>query len=299
MSALSRLPRPALYAGVCTLVLALVGSGLWMFTRVGPGFPSPSADPGPEPENTGRTQVRVMLAGDSMTHGSDGDRTWRFHLWNHLQPHVEGLDFVGPFTSPATPEQIIPPELTGGEPDDGDPDEVDYRDPDFDQDHNARWGRTLADAVTTIEDDVRTHRPDVLCAMIGLNDLLFPISAEEMEQLLRDYVGGAREANPEIRILLAHALPIARADEDEGFALRVYAYNEMLRTVAEDMSTERSPVVSFDLGRAEDWSVASDTYDGTHPTDSGELKIAAGFADALSREFGLGPAYPRPLPSGT
>ncbi|GAA1456099.1 GDSL-type esterase/lipase family protein [Nocardiopsis exhalans] len=297
MSAPSRIPRSLLSAGVGALILLLAGSGLWILTRLSPAAEDPSADP--DSDSTGQTQVRIMLAGDSMTQGADGDKTWRFHLWNHLDPHVESLDFVGPFTSPATPEQIIPPELTGGEPDDGDPDSVEYRDPDFDQDHNARWGRTLDEAATTIEEDVRAYQPDVLCAMIGVNDLLFPISAEEMEERLRSYVLGARAANPEIRILLAQAPRIALADSDEGFALRLYVYNELVQSVSEDLSTEQSPVVSFDLAGAELWDTAEDTYDGTHPNGRGELKIAAGFADALSREFGLGPAYPRPLPSST
>lgn len=285
-----------LVAGVSTLVLAFVGSGLWMFTRPGAEGSDRDGDSDPQTRELDHSQVRVMLAGDSMTHGADGDKTWRFHLWNHLDPHVEDLDFVGPFTAPATPQQIIPPELVGGEPDDGDPDSVTYRDPDFDQDHNARWGRTLDDASTTIRQDVAEHRPDVLCVMIGLNDLLFPITSEDMEKRLRAYVTGARAANPDIRILVAQAPPISLADSDEGFALRLYVYNELVRSVTRELSTERSPVVSFDLASAEGWDVAKDTHDGTHPNDGGELKIAAGFADALSREFGLGPAYARPLP---
>lgn len=320
------LGRPAILAGVLALVLALVGSGLWLVTRPGLGAPDPAdeADRGAWLED--RARVRVMLAGDSMTHGAGGDRTWRFHLWNHLDPHVGNLDFVGPYSDPATPEQIIPPELFGGDGDGGqdgllgsledgeaveegpeapatpeptgspDPDGVTYRDPDFDQDHNARWGRTLADALTTIEADVAAHRPDVLCVMIGINDLLHPITAEDMEQRLTSYVQAAREANPEIRVLFAEALPITLADKDQGFALRVYVYNELVRSVAADLSTEESPVVSFDLAAAEAWDPYTDTYDGTHPNDDGEMKIAAGFADALSREFGLGPVHARPLP---
>ncbi|PWV52889.1 GDSL-type esterase/lipase family protein [Nocardiopsis sp. L17-MgMaSL7] len=341
------LGRPARLAGVLTLLLALVGSGLWLVTRVGPGDPDPTDDRAPGAWMEERSRVRVMLAGDSMTHGAGGDRTWRFHLWNHLDPHVENLDFVGPYSDPATPEQIIPPELFGGDEDaerdaegegepgvgqgghlgspeerraerpfegpapaegldpsgfpdlpdpSGAPDGRTYRDPDFDQDHNARWGRTLADALTTIGADVATHQPDVLCVLIGINDLLHPITAEEMEQRLRAYVQAARESNPRIRVLFAEAPPITLADKDQGFALRVYVYNELVRSVAADTATEESPVASFDLAGAESWDPHTDTYDGTHPNDGGEMKIAAGFADALSREFGLGPAHARPLP---
>ncbi|MFE9245303.1 SGNH/GDSL hydrolase family protein [Nocardiopsis sp. NPDC006938] len=345
--------RPALLAGVVALIVCLAGAGLWAAIRPDPSRSDHADEPDPGAWLENRDRVRVMLAGDSMTHGAGGDRTWRFHLWNHLEPHVDGLDFVGPYSAPATPEQIIPPELFGGDggetggpetgegtdPSDGgleglfenldedatpsggatrdelradrpgvpldpselpDPSEahdgVTYRDPDFDQDHNARWGRTLADALVTIEADVSAHQPDVLCVMIGINDLLHPITAEEMESRLRAYVEGAREANPGIRILFAEALPITLADQDQGFALRVYVYNELVRAVAADLSTAESPVASFDLSAAEGWDPYADTYDGTHPNDDGEVRIAAGFADALSREFGLGPAHARPLP---
>lgn len=286
-----RIPPFAL-TGAITLVLALVGSGLWVLGRN-------MGEPERETDGDDRALVRLMLAGDSMTHGADGDRTWRYHLWNHLEPHVDGLDFVGPYNAPATPEQIIPPEMMGVEPTEpveGDTEGVDYRDPDFDQDHNARWGRTLADAATTIGTDVAEHRPDVLCVLIGLNDLLHPITADAMEENIRAYVRDAREANPDIHILFAEALPITMADQDQGFALRLYVYNKLVRKLTLELSSERSPVVSFDLAKAESWDVKADTYDGTHPNDGGEIKIAAGFADALSENFGLGTGYPRPLP---
>ncbi|MBR8740499.1 GDSL-type esterase/lipase family protein [Nocardiopsis sp. MG754419] len=291
MASGSRRLLPFAFTGALTLVLALVGSGLWFLVR-------PLSDPGREGDGDEdrNGQVRLMLAGDSMTHGADGDRTWRYHLWNHLEPHVDGLDFVGPYTAPATPEQIVPPEMVGADPSEGDPDSVDYRDPDFDQDHNARWGRTLADATTTITSDVAEHRPDVLCVMIGLNDLLYPVTDREMEERIRAYVEGAREANPNIRVLFAQALPITMAERDEGFALRLYVYNELVHKLTRELSSARSPVVGLDLAGAESWNVETDTYDGTHPNDAGELKIAAGFADALSDAFGLGPGYPRPLP---
>ena len=132
--------------------------------------------------------------------------------------------------------------------------------------------------------------------MLGVNDLLWPVSMEEMEQNLRGYVEAARSGNPNLRVVLAEVVPIALADSDDGFALRVYAYNELVREVAQDMSTQASPVISLDVANKEKWEVAADTYDGTHPNADGELKIAAAFADVLSRGYEIGPGYPRPLP---
>lgn len=282
--------------------------------------------------------LRVMLAGDSMTQGANGDRTWRYHLWNHLEPDVEGLDFVGPYTDPATTDMIIPVPTDGEAPpaeptaggsagrgegpegaaapalspedaealaelvdhgwpgSDGDAGTGEYRDPDFDQDHNAVWGRTLRDAAASIGEEVGRYEPDVLCALIGVNDLLWPVGMDEMEERLRRYVAGAREGNPDVKIVLAEALPIAYADNDPGFALRLYSYNVLVRDLTAELSTERSPVISVDIAEREKWDVAADTYDGTHPNARGETKIAAAFADVLAQEHGLGGPYPRPLP---
>ncbi|MFE3460417.1 GDSL-type esterase/lipase family protein [Nocardiopsis aegyptia] len=312
MSTPRRRPSPSalLSAGAIAFVLVITAAILWAVTSADPG----ETDNGQE--GTMTAPRRVMLAGDSMTQGANGDVTWRFHLWTHLSEHVGDLDFVGPYTDPASRDMILPvptepeadpsapeddvPEATEGADwpgPDGDPDTPEYRDPEFDQEHNALWGRTLGDAAGTIREEARVHRPDVLCVMLGVNDLLWPVTMDEMEYRLRAYVTGAREGEPHVRVVLAESLPIALGATDEGFALRQYAYNELVREVAADLSTEESPVVSLDIAGAEDWDVAEDTYDGTHPDPGGEVKIAAAFADVLAAEFGMGESYPRPLPT--
>ncbi|MFY7067396.1 GDSL-type esterase/lipase family protein [Nocardiopsis changdeensis] len=332
----SRRTGTLVLAGLVALALVAGGGYLWV-TRTDDRGTDPRAEAGTPMSGS----LRVMLSGDSMTQGANGDRTWRYHLWNHLEPAVEGLDFVGPYTDPATTDMIIPVPTdearpsdgdspsdgptadgpaderradgaAGAEPEDsgsptepaghgwpgadGDAGTGEYRDPDFDQDHNAVWGRTLRDASASIEEEVRRYEPDVLCTLIGVNDLLWPIGMEEMEQRLRRYIEGAREGNPDVRIVLAEALPIAYADNDPGFALRTYSYNVLIRDLAGELSTERSPVISVDIAEREEWDVKADTYDGTHPNARGEIKIAAAFADALSEAYGVGGPYPRPLP---
>ncbi|WP_306366690.1 GDSL-type esterase/lipase family protein [Nocardiopsis sp. CC223A] len=300
----SRRTGTLILAGLLALALVAGGGYLWVTRTDDRG-----TDPTAEAETPMSGSLRVMLSGDSMTQGADGDRTWRYHLWNHLEPAVGGLDFVGPYSDPATTDMIVPVPTDETSPsagptaDDpaaeaasGDADTVEYRDPDFDQDHNAVWGRTLRDASASIGEEVGRYEPDVLCALIGVNDLLWPVEMAEMEEWLRRYVEGAREGNPDVKIVLAEALPIAYADNDPGFALRTYSYNILIRDLAGELSTDRSPVVSIDIAEREKWDVAADTYDGTHPNARGEIKIAAAFADALAESYGVGEPYPRPLP---
>lgn len=327
----SRRTGTLVLSGLLALALVAAGGYLWV-TRTDDRGTDPRAEAGTPVTGS----LRVMLSGDSMTQGANGDRTWRYHLWNHLDPAVEGLDFVGPYTAPATTDMIVPVPTDGESPSaeptadgpggaesaaaptaapaswgagapaepadhgwpgtDGDSGTGEYRDPDFDQDHNAVWGRTLRDAAASIEEEVGRYEPDVLCTLIGVNDLLWPVETQEMEDRLRRYVEGAREGNPDVKIVLAEALPIAYADNDPGFALRLYSYNVLVRNLAGELSTERSPVVSVDIAEREKWDVRADTYDGTHPNARGEIKIAAAFADALSEAYGVGAPYPRPLP---
>lgn len=47
-----------------------------------PGEP-PSNDPPPSnpPPSSGTRKGRMLIVGDSITHGQDGDFTWRYRLW--------------------------------------------------------------------------------------------------------------------------------------------------------------------------------------------------------------------------
>ena len=111
MSRFQRRPGPFLVGGAIALVLLIVGAvGYWATTRADPGAPQNEAEERPVSEPR-----RIMLSGDSMTQGADGDRTWRYHLWNHLSPHVDGLEFVGPYSDPASSDMILPVPTTEGE----------------------------------------------------------------------------------------------------------------------------------------------------------------------------------------
>jgi lysophospholipase L1-like esterase len=221
--------------------------------------------------------VRVMIVGDSISQGSAGDFTWRYRLWKHLAPRVSGLDFVGPRTDLF--DNVA--NLQGSQA---------YVDPAFDQDHNAIWGRTLAAAADTIEDQTAAYTPDVMLVLLGINDLVFLTSPADTETVLRRFIANARVGQPGVKLLLGRIPP----KRGGASASQIADYNSRLATVAAQLSTAASPIAVANTDGGYDPAV--DTWDGTHPNATGEQKIAAGFADRLASAFALGAAYPRPLP---
>ena len=227
---------------------------------------------------------RVMVVGDSISHGSSGDWTWRYRLWKHLTANGVSVDFVGPsnqLNNMMTPEE-------------GDGDNT-YADPDFDRDHNAQWGRPLAYEVNDIAAKVTRHDPGTLLVLLGINDVgWFAHEPARLEVDMRAFIANARSAKPDIRLVLGKLLPTRRAAEDAAFATKIADINARYATVATELSTATSPIVLADTTSGFDH--AAHTWDGTHPNARGELRIAAAFADRLSSSFGIGTPYPRDFP---
>jgi lysophospholipase L1-like esterase len=220
-------------------------------------------------------RVRLLIVGDSMTQGSAGDWTWRYRLWKELERSGADVDLVGPSTDLF--------DVTTN-----DFGSHDYVDPDFDQDHAARWGLTLAfpDEHRSIADLVTDYHPDVVVELLGVNDLTWlQGSPEELIDGLRDWVAAGRAVDPDLDFVLGR-IP-------QPWLEKVSVFNEELEELADELGTESSRVVvaesDADLARDED------SWDGAHPNARGEIKIAAGVADALA-DLGIGAAVPRPLP---
>lgn len=218
--------------------------------------------------------VRILLVGDSVTQGSAGDWTWRYRLWHHLVDAGVRVDLVGP-------NDDLYDNVTGR------PGSHAYLDPAFDQDHAARWGMLFAAQDHPIGDLVREYHPDVVVEELGVNDFAWwHASPADVEQLARRFVEDARAADPGISVVLG-ALP-------QTWVPGVSQYDASLPALADELSTPASRVVT--AVPAAPFLEGVDTYDAAHPTATGEVKLAAGVADALAA-LGVGAAYPRPLPS--
>ncbi len=226
---------------------------------------------------------RVMVVGDSISQGSSGDFTWRYRLWNHFVDSGISADLVGPrndlFDNVANRQ--------------GD---HSYGDEDFDQDHDSVWGRALLHAKDTISAEVGQYTPDYVLVLLGINDLSFGLSDPAgTEANLRAFIANARGSKANVKLVLGKLLPTQRTVDDATFAAAVANYNQRIVQVASSLGTTQSPIAVAETPTG--FSAATDTYDGVHPNARGEVKIAAAFADALADGFGVGPRYPRPLPT--
>ena len=247
----------------------LVVAGL----SVGPAPTATAADGG---------SPRVMVIGDSITQGSAGDWTWRYRLYKHLMANGVSPDMVGP-------KNDLYDNVAGQHG------AQTYADPNFDRDHNGVWGRPALQAKDTVEAEVRSANPDYALILLGINDLAWFTDPATTGQSLRTLITNARRAKPGLKIVLGRVLPTDRAADEPAFAAKVAELNATINTIATSMTTVASPITiaATDAG----FNAATDTWDGVHPNARGEYKVAAAFADALKAKFGLGAAFPRPLPA--
>lgn len=218
-----------------------------------------------------------MPVGDSMTIGSAGDYTWRHRLWQHLCATHEGpFTFVGP-------RETLYDKATDTAT------SYAYADPDFPRAHLAGWGEGWAHMTPLVGHAVRECRPDVLLVSLGLIDLGFYTNAEQTAENVRRFVAQAREANARVRMVLLPVIPNIRAEADDTFAAQVTRFNELLEKTVADLDERTSSLLLASIPQAYDFH--TDTYDGTHPNESGERKLAEAFAEAMWQGWGVGGEY--------
>lgn len=225
--------------------------------------PVAAEDPVPTPP----VPIKIMFAGDSITQGFDGDYTWRYRVVQEFTRQAVPVDFVGPrkFTYGGSNHYLVP--STGPTA--------------WDSDHDALGGTQLHLQLPRIENDVHTYMPDVLVTTLGTTDMIHGGTVASVIKDWKTYIASARAANPHLTIVLG-----------ELTSIRVparHALNAAVRQMAADLDQPGvSPVRVYDMEHA-NWNPKTDTYDGTHPTPTGETIIAQRVAWALNGLGILGP----------
>jgi hypothetical protein len=236
----------------------------------------------PAPSHAEDAPMRILLEGDSITQGFDGDFTWRYRFYNELKRQGVRFDLVGSRHSP-----IVKPGYRTSQ----------YADPHFDSDHFAQVGSTLGWHARQINAEVRSQHPDVIVLEAGVNDLRAGASAATTESSLRAWIANARAGDPDLRIIVSAVLDATDVTRP-WLPARIRDFRQREARVVSDLSTPTSPITLADTNRG--WSVTADTSDNLHPTPTGETLIAQHIAEEFHRRGYLpqAPHIYRPTPWG-
>jgi hypothetical protein len=220
-----------------------------------------AADDTPPPPPPAAGPVRIMFAGDSITQGFDGDYTWRYRLVREFARQHVAADFVGPhrYTYGGSNHYLVSPDPVSGST------------PVWDSDHDALGGTQLVQQVTRIRKDMDDYTPDILISSLGTTDVIHGASIAQVISNWSSYIDIARQEaadhGQKLTIILGELMTI-RIPKAKRLAL-----NAAVRKLAAAKTTPDQPVTVYDLEHS-GWNVSRHTYDGTHPTPTGETLIA-------------------------
>jgi lysophospholipase L1-like esterase len=209
---------------------------------VSPSSSSP-ASPSATTSSPASTPVKIMPLGDSIT-GSPG--CWRALLWQKLP--AAKVDFVG----------TLPPQGCGftydGE----------------NEGHGGYLATTTADQNLLVGWLAATH-PDVVMMHFGTNDVWSNIPTATILAAYTKLVGQMRDSKPTMKILVAQIIPM-NPSTCTACAAGVVALDAAIPAWAASLSTAASPITVVDQWTG--FNDATDTYDGVHPNDAGNVKMA-------------------------
>jgi lysophospholipase L1-like esterase len=221
------------------------------------------------PAQSAALPARIMALGDSIT-GSPG--CWRALLYSRLQAGgFTNIDFVGT----QAPQGCSVP---------------------YDGEHEGHGGAL----VTAVADQnqlpgwLSASRPNVVLMHFGTNDVWSNRSVPVILAAYSKLVDQMRASEPTMRILVAQIIPMAASACGECPA-RVVALNNAIPGWAAGKSTAQSPIVVVDQWTG--FNTTTDTYDGVHPNEAGNVKISNRWYPALTAVLNATPPTATPTTS--
>ncbi len=225
--------------------------------------------------------VKIMPLGDSITKGSVNTAeeakhpTYRYWLWNDLKKNGYDVDFVGSWKMPNFPNVS------------------------FDQDNEGHGGYSTDEILHGVTDQqwepgylaewTLGYDYDMVLLLIGMNDVLRGVPTSETAANLEKIISVLRQKNPQVTIFMA-TLPPASYYRQPLIDLN----QEIVRT-AERVSTPDSMVIVVDQYYGYDGVEDNQAPGFVHPDESGEIKIAKNWYDAITPY--LSGALPTPTPT--
>ena len=199
--------------------------------------------------------TRIMPLGDSITQGDNKHNSYRRPLWIQLRKAGYNVDFVG-----STREHI-----KGHSPLS-----------DFDQDHEGHWGWRVDQVLEKIDGWSRINKPDIVLIHLGNNNIIHGQSPESTTQELWQLIQKLRNTNPRVKLLIAQIIPC-------GDKVQIQRLNQLIATLGKITTTQESPIIVVDQFSGFNAAAGVDTYDGCHPNEVGEKKMASRWFAALKK----------------
>ena len=224
----------------------------------------------------------ILLLGDSITQGGDGYASYRYPLWFLLEQGNYDVDFVGTLDETFT----------------GPPDPVKYPDyfTTFDRQHEGHWGWRTDQIRHLVRDAMIDHNPSIVLIHLGTNDIgqMGTLGVANADSNLRQIITTMRVVKPRVTILLAQVIPIGPGTTYYAWANVVPDLNAAIAAIADDLSTDDSPIVLVDQNSGFDLDTMMQS-NGLHPNEVGETQMAQTWYAELAPRLDLSAAEP-PLP---
>lgn len=246
--------------------------------------------------NADTNTVRILVCGDSISQGREGDFTWRYRLWewfhnnsetqsmstpsaqNHPpQPSSSSsststgttsngkyiyptIQYVGPFngTLPASVDAINVDPTNPQTWGTYHPTVSPLFSPGGGSSHFAVYGRPAWQDIEPLHEQVTTHRPHILVLHLGFNDIgWWGNNANDLILSVQRLVFNARLARPDIKILIADVSHRLAVAGREDIEGITNQYNDLLHTNAAAWWTEGSPVEVVKVSKVYDCEFAT------------------------------------------
>jgi lysophospholipase L1-like esterase len=202
-----------------------------------------------------QAQVRILPLGDSVTSSMAPHLSYRYWLWHLLTDRGFDVDFVGTQWGVAN----------------GAPAQTD-----FDMNHEGHLGWTTADGVQSINSIASATVPDIVLLDLGANDVGDDIPHGVSKSNLMTIIETLHAVNPGVVIVMA--LPAPFVGQNRRGMSQLRGANKRAAKI-ERRAGVRVTVVNLAAG----FNPRRDTFDGTHPDESGEKKIARRYFNVLRK----------------
>lgn len=121
----------------------------------------------------------------------------------------------------------------------------------------------------------KTVIPDIVLLHLGTNDIRSTrFTTAETLKTLSEIIDTLRKVNPSVTVLLASVIPVG---DSHGPNIQTLA--AAIPALAAEKNTGASPVILVDQNTGFD--AKADTWDGVHPNEAGEEKMAQRWFAAL------------------